>query len=241
MTSPLDAYVRDVRQLPRLTAAQAAELLDAWHAGDSQALNALWQEGLRLVLAEAGKLGRRGVRFSDDMIQEGNLAVGRALQTWDPAKGRLSTWLVPKIRGAMMDYSLKERTRGTGGKDAPEPIMRSLDDNVGVIDDYAEGDMPGQEEPESASRYDASDLGCYEPPDVAAQRDQLRAYIASALPRADKRTADILSAYFGFDGEGGKSAIEISDLYGMHRAHVHKLIAYGLKLMHDTMRHRRDT
>jgi RNA polymerase sigma factor (sigma-70 family) len=230
----LDAYVARVRKLPRLSAAQTAELHNAWRGGDLSAKHILWQETLRLVLYVAKSLAGKGIPFTDDLLQEGNMAAGLGLDTWDPELGALSTWIVPKVRGAMMDYSMKDRMRGTGGKDGPTPIMSSLDASAGVIDDYAASDLPGEAEQDSATRHDSTELPAYESPETATYRAQVRQYV-DRLPVGRVRGA--VQLYFGLDGQGEFSAGEIATLYGISRSHVHRLITAGLDLIrrqHET-------
>ena len=40
----------------------------------------------------------------DDLYQEGLLAAAKALSQYDPSKGKLTTYLFPRVRGAAIDY-----------------------------------------------------------------------------------------------------------------------------------------
>lgn len=52
----------------------------------------------------------------EDLLQEGNLAVGNAVQTWDPAKGTLGTWVCANVRGHLLNYLGLQSNQGFGTK-----------------------------------------------------------------------------------------------------------------------------
>lgn len=73
---------------------QQAALLMAYKAGNSAAYRQLWTEATRLVPFVMNKLirARTPLAYDDmDAQQEANLAIGKALERWDPEKGSLST------------------------------------------------------------------------------------------------------------------------------------------------------
>jgi RNA polymerase sigma factor (sigma-70 family) len=76
-----------------------------------------------------------------DAIQEANLAALSALPSWEPVRGTLATWLVPHIRGALLDYANTHTSGGIGSKHnkliqvaidevvASEELLGAPDDN----------------------------------------------------------------------------------------------------------------
>ena len=79
--------------------------------------------------------------FDMDAIQEANLAALQALPNWRPVLGTLATWLVPHIKGALLDYANTHTSGGIGSKHnkliqvaidevvASEEIIGAPDDN----------------------------------------------------------------------------------------------------------------
>jgi RNA polymerase sigma factor (sigma-70 family) len=229
----MDVYMADVRKLPRLNKAQLEELHRLREAGDARAQQALWLEALRLVVYSAGKLmGARGYSADPDTIQEGNIAAGAAVKTWNPAKGRFSTWIVKSVRGAMIDHYLRELRQGTGGKDAPLPYMIQLDASAGVIDEFAASDIPGEESPDASPLYDTVANEWLESPECAAQRAELRKHVHTIR---DDTTRTVLLRYYGLDGDVGMTLSEIARSLGASIGFVHKQLSVGHQRMREKL------
>lgn len=118
---PLWLYKQDVGRIPLLTRAQETTLALRSASGDETAERQLFEANLRLVINIAGTRFGQGLDESD-LVQEGNLGLRRALKTFDPQKGRLSTYATPYIRQAM-DIALVERGNTIG---IPIATMRGL-------------------------------------------------------------------------------------------------------------------
>jgi RNA polymerase primary sigma factor len=126
---PVRDYLRQIRNVPLLTAEQEAELAKRIEAGlaaerrlaeegdrltaseridlewaaevGTRARNHLLEANLRLVVAVANRFTGRGMPFLD-LIQEGNLGLIRAMEKFDYTKGyRFSTYATWWIRQAI--------------------------------------------------------------------------------------------------------------------------------------------
>jgi RNA polymerase primary sigma factor len=94
-------YLRDIRDIPLLTAAQEVELAQRIEAGDDAALQRFTTANLRLVVAMAKRYTGRGLALLD-LIQEGNLGLMRAAQKFDWRRGyKFSTYATWWIRQAI--------------------------------------------------------------------------------------------------------------------------------------------
>ena len=94
-------YLRDIRGIPLLTAAQEVALAQRIEAGDNAALQQLTLANLRLVVSVAKRYPGRGLSLPD-LIQEGNLGLMRATQKFDWRRGyRFSTYATWWIRQAV--------------------------------------------------------------------------------------------------------------------------------------------
>ena len=98
---PLSEYMRAIGQTPLLTAEQELFLGRSVVAGDKEAARALAAANLRLVVSVARRHINRGLSF-EDLIQEGNIGLLRAVEKFDPERGfKFSTYAVWWIRQAI--------------------------------------------------------------------------------------------------------------------------------------------
>ena len=94
-------YLRDIRDIPLLKAAQEVELAKRIEAGDEEALKQFTLANLRLVVNMAKRYTGRGLTLID-LIQEGNLGLMRAVQKFDWRRGfKFSTYATWWIRQAI--------------------------------------------------------------------------------------------------------------------------------------------
>jgi RNA polymerase primary sigma factor len=97
----LSLYFRGIGRVPRLSRAQERELFRRKDAGDDRAKRLLIEANLRLVIWIARQYGHHNVPVLD-LIQEGNLALTRAVERFDYRLGfRLSTYATLLIRQAI--------------------------------------------------------------------------------------------------------------------------------------------
>jgi RNA polymerase sigma-32 factor len=101
-------YVRQIRQLPLLTAEEEYELAKKWRdEGDPEAIERLVSTHLRLVAKVAG--GYRGYGLPlGDLVAEGNIGMMQAMRHYDPERGfRLSTYALWWIKASIQEYILR--------------------------------------------------------------------------------------------------------------------------------------
>lgn len=97
----LAQYLGAISRIPLLTREQEQELGRRIASGDKDALRALVEANLRLVVSVARSFAGRGIPLSD-LIQEGNLALLLAARRFDWRRGmRFSTYATPWIRHAL--------------------------------------------------------------------------------------------------------------------------------------------
>ena len=97
----LSLYFRGVGRVPLLSRAQERELFRRRDAGDDRAKRLLIEANLRLVIWIARRYGHHRVPMLD-LIQEGNLALTRAVERFDYRLGfRLSTYATLVIKQAI--------------------------------------------------------------------------------------------------------------------------------------------
>ncbi len=85
-TKIIEPYFKEVRSYPILSRDASMELAILSRAGDIEARNKLVSHNLRYVVTVASKYRGYGLSFLD-LIQEGNIGLIKATQTFDPSKG----------------------------------------------------------------------------------------------------------------------------------------------------------
>ena len=108
MTDNVKIYLQDIGRVPLLTAEEEIELAERKDI-DRKAYDKLYVSNLRLVISIAKRYLGRGVEFLD-LIQFGNLGLGKAIDRFDPAKGfKFSTyatwWIRQFVTRALADTS----------------------------------------------------------------------------------------------------------------------------------------
>ncbi|MBD0355766.1 MAG: sigma-70 family RNA polymerase sigma factor, partial [Rubrobacter sp.] len=105
----LTQYLGRIRSGRLLDAAEERELSRCAREGDKEARKRLIESNLRLVISVAKKYRGRGVSF-EDLIQEGNSGLIKAVERFDPDMGnRFSTyatwWIRQAVTRAVADHA----------------------------------------------------------------------------------------------------------------------------------------
>jgi RNA polymerase sigma factor (sigma-70 family) len=91
--SSLRQYQQDIAQFPRLTSIEERQLAQQIATGDQEARQHFINTNLRLAVSIAKKYSKRGVDILD-LIQEANIGLIKAVDHFNPDKGRFSTYAV---------------------------------------------------------------------------------------------------------------------------------------------------
>jgi RNA polymerase primary sigma factor len=105
--SPLETYLREINETPLLTASEEKELALRIEQGDQSARDQMVRANLRLVVNIARGYAGKGLALQD-LIEEGNLGLLRAVEGFDPAMNtRFSTyasyWIKQSIKRALVN------------------------------------------------------------------------------------------------------------------------------------------
>ncbi len=100
-TDSMKVYLNEIGSFPLLTAEQEKEVAKKVQEGDASAKELLINSNLRLVVSIAKKYAGHGLTFQD-LIQEGNIGLMRAVEKFDYTRGfRFSTYATWWIKQAM--------------------------------------------------------------------------------------------------------------------------------------------
>ncbi len=105
--SPLETYLREINETPLLSPEEEHELAARVAQGDPEARDRMVRANLRLVVNIARGYTGKGLSLQD-LIEEGNLGLLRAVEGFDPAMGtRFSTyasyWIKQSIKRALIN------------------------------------------------------------------------------------------------------------------------------------------
>jgi RNA polymerase primary sigma factor len=215
-----------------MTPEEEAEHIARAQEGDQDALLAIIRSQQGALRKEARSLLRPGVDL-DDLMQEGNLALMRAVYGFDPAQGaRLWTYARRSVREAMGEHSAAM----AGGASAPartvkryEAAMRAAGGDTEAARAYASSPERGRGrlEPSTFDAVRASFTGrvpeeetldvpeSMDPATSAVDRATIRAILASLKPRHRA----VLALSFGL-GSGPMTDEEVGEALGLSRPRV---------------------
>src|SRR5690606_5497132 len=105
--TPLEIYLREINETPLLSAKEERELATRIGNGDTAARDQMVRANLRLVVNIARGYTGKGLGLQD-LIEEGNLGLLRAVEGFDPGMGtRFSTyasyWIKQSIKRALIN------------------------------------------------------------------------------------------------------------------------------------------
>ena len=101
LDDPVKMYLKDIGEVPLLSADDEIELARRIQEGDDEAKKKLSEANLRLVVSIAKRYVGRGMLFLD-LIQEGNIGLMKAVEKFDYQKGfKFSTYATWWIRQAI--------------------------------------------------------------------------------------------------------------------------------------------
>lgn len=100
-SAAIKEYLQEIQRTPLLKPAEEKELAFRVQEGDPAARDLMIRANLRLVVNVARQYVRRGVSL-EDLIEEGNLGLMRAVESFDPeAATRFSTYAIYWVKQSM--------------------------------------------------------------------------------------------------------------------------------------------
>ena len=262
----LQVYMNAIKNVPLLTADQEKALAVSYAAGDKKAKDKLVEANLRLVVMAAKKYNLHTSLPFEDLIQEGNVGLMRAVDTFDVSKGfRFSTyamyWIKQAISRAMLNngrtirvpiHMLELKSKYTK---AVQTLEKELDrePQAEEIAKYMKLEVEKVKEIETLIKDPVSlstslndeDDGTLE--DLIADPNQekpedridneLRAKaINSILNTLDEREKDIIVARFGLNGTRAKTLDELAVEYKLTKERIRQIEQKALHKLRNPAR-----
>ncbi len=262
--SPLETYLREINETSLLSANDEHELAVAIGTGDVQARDRMVRANLRLVVNIARGYTGKGLGLQD-LIEEGNLGLLRAVEGFDPAVGtRFSTyasyWIKQSIKRALINTAktiripaymvelLSKWRRATtrlaeelGRTPTPEEIARVLG--------LARKKLPIIKKAiriyNLTPQTDQADAGWslgemiqderVRSPDLEMVESDNLVHVMRQLETMDTREATVLRMRFGLDGTEPRTLKEIGESLGLTRERVRQIETEALGKLAESL------
>jgi len=265
--SPLETYLREINETALLNAAEERELATKIGNGDTAARDRMVRANLRLVVNIARGYSGKGLGLQD-LIEEGNLGLLRAVEGFDPAMGtRFSTyasyWIKQSIKRALVNTAKTIRipaymvellskwrranarlTEELGRSPTPEEIARVLGlpkKKLPIIKKAIKIYNATPQTDQSEAGWTLSDMVMDEgqiTPEDAMMESDSLHHVMGMLATMDQREATVLKMRFGLDNHEPRTLKEIGEQLGLTRERVRQIETEALNRMADSMEDR---
>ena len=252
LDDPVRMYLKEIGQIPLLSAEEEVDLAKRVTEGDQEAKNKLTEANLRLVVSIAKKYSGRGLHILD-LIQEGNTGLIRAVDKFDWTKGnKFSTyatwWIRQAITRAIADQARTIRVpvhmvevinkatrcnRKLVQELGREPTMEEIADELGLpVEKIIEAnrtaadtlslDTPVGDEEDTSIGSFVEDDRTPGPAD-ATSNALLAEALKEILDTLTEREADVLRMRFGMYDGRTHTLEEVGQIFGVTRERIRQI------------------
>ncbi|NVO29596.1 MULTISPECIES: sigma-70 family RNA polymerase sigma factor [Hymenobacter] len=261
----LDKYLQEIGKVDLLTPDEEVTLAQRIREGDQLALEKLTKANLRFVVSVAKQYQNQGLSLGD-LINEGNLGLIKAAKRFDETRGfKFISYAVWWIRQSILQ-ALAEQSRivrlplnrvGSLNKisksfseleqkferePSPEEIAEVLElttsevvDTLKISGRHVSVDAPFVQGEENRL-LDVLENEDEESPDTGLMNDSLRKEVQRALSTLTKREADVITLYFGLNGESSLTLEEIGEKFNLTRERVRQIKEKAIRRLRHTSR-----
>ncbi|UII19055.1 MULTISPECIES: sigma-70 family RNA polymerase sigma factor [Fulvivirga] len=261
----LDKYLQEIGKVDLLTPDEEVELAQRIREGDQLALEKLTKANLRFVVSVAKQYQNQGLSLGD-LINEGNLGLIKAAQRFDETRGfKFISYAVWWIRQSILQ-ALAEQSRivrlplnrvGSLNKisktfseleqkyerePSPDELAEVLEvttaevvDTMKISGRHVSMDAPFVQGEEN-SLLDVLENDLDETPDSELMNDSLRREVQRALSTLTQREADVITLYFGLNGEHSMTLEEIGEKFNLTRERVRQIKEKAIRRLRHTSR-----
>ena len=245
-------YLQEIRQFPRLTAEEEKALALRCAAGDADALRAMVNANLRLVVSIAKDYAGRGVPLLD-LVQEGSIGLLIAAQKFDPALDyRFSTYATKWIRQCIGRYILNhgslirvpghtaQRIRQVLAAKVKlqqetgiEPTVEQIAEKAGISTQKAiellrlwpeicSLDAPASNDDDGTLQFYLEDMQAPQPQQALVRRE-LKATLDGLLADLNPRQQQVLRLHFGMEDGQCHSLEKIGQIMGISKERARQI------------------
>jgi RNA polymerase primary sigma factor len=250
--TPLETYLREINETALLTSHDEQTLAIAIGNGDSRARDRMVRANLRLVVNIARGYAGKGLGLQD-LIEEGNLGLLRAVEGFDPAMGtRFSTyasyWIKQSIKRALINTAKTIRipaymvellskwrrasarlTEELGRTPTPEEVARVLGlprKKLPIIKKAIRIYNSTPQTDQAETGWSLGEMVMDE--NMRSPEDELLTHdsltkVLAMLETMDAREATVLRMRFGLDDHEPRTLKEIGEALGLTRERVRQI------------------
>lgn len=261
----LDKYLQEIGKVDLLTPDEEVTLAQRIREGDQLALEKLTKANLRFVVSVAKQYQNQGLSLGD-LINEGNLGLIKAAQRFDETRGfKFISYAVWWIRQSILQ-ALAEQSRivrlplnrvGSLNKisktfseleqkferePSPEELAEVLEvttnevvDTLKISGRHVSMDAPFVQG-EDNTLLDVLENDGEGTPDAGLMNDSLRREVQRALSTLTQREADVITLYFGLNGEHPMTLEEIGEKFDLTRERVRQIKEKAIRRLRHTSR-----
>ncbi len=261
----LDKYLQEIGKVDLLTPDEEVTLAQKIREGDQLSLERLTKANLRFVVSVAKQYQNQGLSLGD-LINEGNLGLIKAAQRFDETRGfkfisYAVWWIRQSILQALAEQSLIVRLPlnrvGSLNKisktfsdleqkferePSPEELAAVLEisaaevvDTLKISGRHVSMDAPFVQGEEN-SLLDVLENDGEDKPDSGLINDSLRKEVQRALSTLTQREADVITLYFGLNGEHAMTLEEIGEKFNLTRERVRQIKEKAIRRLRHTSR-----
>ena len=265
LQSPLETYLREINETRLLTADEEKELARAIAKGDVMARDRMVRANLRLVVNIARGYTGKGLGLQD-LIEEGNLGLLRAVEGFDPDVGtRFSTyasyWIKQSIKRALINSAktiripaymveLLSKWRRASARLTEELRRNPTPEEVARLLGLPKRKLPIIKKAiqiyNATPQTDQADSGWslgemvmddrVRPPEEELIESDVMKHIKVMMGDLDERAAAVLKMRFGLEGLEPHTLKEIGEKLGLTRERVRQIETETLKRLGDGLR-----
>ena len=269
LQSPLETYLREINETSLLTAQEEKDLARAIAQGDARARDRMVRANLRLVVNIARGYTGKGLGLQD-LIEEGNLGLLRAVEGFDPEMGtRFSTyasyWIKQSIKRALINSAktiripaymvelLSKWRRATvrltdelKRNPTPEEVARLLGlpkRKLPIIKKAIQIYNSTPQTDQSDSGWSLGEMVMDErtkTPEDELLETDILSHVMRMMGEMDPREATVLRMRFGLDDQEPHTLKEIGEQLGLTRERVRQIETEALNRLSDGLKDPRE-
>lgn len=249
---PIEIYFREISKYPPLTAEEEKKYIERAKRGDKVAIEKLILSNLRFVVEIASKYRGMGVSL-EDLINEGNLGLLKAIKHFDPRKGvRFLSYAIWWIRQSIMktldeqsqliripsDQKAKIRKIKKAEKEFFQkygeiPSVKELSKLTGISEKEIKTSFEIFQkefsldrplvESEKRSWEEILEQKALPSPEEYFRQEYVKEKIKEAMKTLDEKERKIINLYFGLEDDVPRTLEEIGKVMGISRERVRQL------------------